>query len=92
MNKNELISAVAESADITKKDAGKAIEGLVSVISKHLSNPGRDVQIRGFGTFRSVYTPARHGTNPQTGAPMTIAARNSVKFKVAKSLSEAVNG
>ncbi|MCL2854312.1 MAG: HU family DNA-binding protein [Defluviitaleaceae bacterium] len=90
MNKSELVSAVAEKAEITKKDAEKFISTFVDVVTGELAKGGK-VQLVGFGTFDVAERAAREGRNPQTGAPMKIAASKAPRFKVGKALKDAVN-
>jgi len=91
MNKSDLVSAVADKASITKKDAEKSINTIVEVITEQLAKGGK-VQLVGFGTFDVAKRAAREGRNPQTGEPMKIAASKSPRFKVGKVLKDAVNG
>ena len=90
MNKTELIAAMAESAELTKKDAEAALKAFVEVVSDALKKDDK-VQIVGFGTFEVAKRPAREGRNPQTGASMKIKASKSPKFKAGKALKDAVN-
>ena len=90
MNKTELIAAVAEKAEISKKDAEKAVKAFTDVVSEELVNGGK-IQLVGFGTFEVSERPAREGRNPRTGETMTIAATKSPKFKVGKALKDMVN-
>ena len=90
MNKTELIAAVAEKAEISKKDAEKAVKAFTDVVSEELVNGGK-VQLVGFGTFEVSERPAREGRNPRTGETMTIAATKTPKFKVGKALKDMVN-
>lgn len=90
MNKTELITAVAEKADISKKDAEKAVKAFTDVISDELVK-GEKVQLVGFGTFEVTKRPAREGRNPKTGELMPIAASNAPKFKAGKALKDMVN-
>ena len=83
MNKTELIAAVAEKAEISKKDAEKAVKAFTDVVSEELVNGGK-IQLVGFGTFEVSERPAREGRNPRTGETMTIAATKTPKFKVGK--------
>ena len=71
MNKTELIAAVAEKAEISKKDAEKAVKAFTDVVSEELVNGGK-IQLVGFGTFEVSERPAREGRNPRTGETMTI--------------------
>ena len=90
MNKTELINQIAESADITKKAAGDALQGFMMAITDALKK-GDKLQLIGFGTFSVSERAARDGRNPQTGKTIEIPAKNVVKFKVGSKLSEAVN-
>ena len=83
MNKTELIAAVAEKAEISKKDAEKAVKAFTDVVSEELVNGGK-IQLVGFGTFEVSERPAREGRNPRTGETMTIAATKTPKFKVGR--------
>jgi DNA-binding protein HU-beta len=87
MNKTELIAAVAEKAEISKKDAEKAVKAFTD---EELVNGGK-IQLVGFGTFEVSERPAREGRNPRTGETMTIAATKTPKFKVGKALKDMVN-
>lgn len=89
MNKADLIAAVAASTKLSKKDAGEAIDAVVSSISKALKN-GEKVQIVGFGTFETRKRAARKGKNPQTGAEVFIPATKVPAFKAGKTLKEMV--
>lgn len=90
MNKTELIAAIAEQAEISKKDAEKALKAFVDVVTEQLKE-GEKVQLVGFGTFEVSERAAREGRNPQTGKTMSIAACKVPKFKVGKALKDAVN-
>ena len=90
MNKTELINQIAESADISKKEAGNALQGFMMAIADTLEK-GDKLQLIGFGTFSVSKRAARDGRNPQTGKVVKISAKNVVKFKVGSKLSEAVN-
>ena len=90
MNKTELIAAMAENAELTKKDVEAALKAFVEVVSDALKKDDK-VQIVGFGTFEVAKRPAREGRNPQTGASMKIKASKSPKFKAGKALKDAVN-
>ena len=89
MNKTELIAAMAEKAEISKKDAEKALTAFTNVIADTLVD-GDKVAITGFGTFEVVERAERQGRNPATGEAITIAASKSPKFKTGKALKEAV--
>jgi DNA-binding protein HU-beta len=90
MNKNELIDAVAESAGLSKADAGRAVDAVVSGISGALKQ-GDNVTLVGFGTFQVRARAARTGRNPKTGENITIAASKNPVFKAGKALKDAVN-
>ncbi len=89
MNKTELITAMAEKAEISKKDAEKALTAFTNVIADTLVD-GDKVAITGFGTFEVVERAEHQGRNPATGEAITIAASKSPKFKAGKALKEAV--
>lgn len=91
MNKTELISAIAKSTELTKKDAEKALKAFIDVVGDELSK-GEKVQLAGFGTFEVVERAAREGINPRTKEAITIPASKAPKFKPMKSLKEKVNG
>ena len=88
-NKQELIAKVAESADLTKKDAEKAVNAVFASVSEFLAK-GEKVQLIGFGTFETRERAAREGRNPQTGDSIKIAATTVPAFKAGKALKEAV--
>ena len=90
MNKTEFIAAVAEKAEISKKDSEKALKAFVDVVAEQLK-AGDKVQLVGFGTFEVSERAAREGRNPQTGETMTIAACTAPKFKAGKALKDAIN-
>lgn len=90
MNKGDLIDAMAGAAKISKVQAGHALEALVGGITSSLKRGGR-VTLVGFGTFSTSNRKARTGRNPQTGAPLKIAARRVVKFAAGSQLKRTVN-
>ncbi len=90
MNKTELVAAVAAKAELSKKDADKAVKAFTDVISEELQ-AGEKVQLVGFGTFEVVERAAREGRNPKTGDSMSIKASKSPKFKAGKALKDTVN-
>ena len=90
MNKTELVAAVAEQADISKKDAEKVLKAFVDVVTEEMKK-GKKVQLVGFGTFEVSERAAREGRNPQTGKTMKIEACKAPKFKAGKALKDAVN-
>ena len=91
MNKTELVAAIAESAELSKKDSEKALKAFVDVVTCQLKK-GEKVQLVGFGTFEVSHRAAREGRNPQTNEAMKIAACKAPKFKAGKALKVAVNG
>ena len=90
MNKTELVAAVAEKAEVSKKDTERALKAFVDVVTEELKK-GEKVQLVGFGTFEVSERAAREGRNPQTGKTMKIAACKAPKFKAGKALKDAVN-
>lgn len=90
MNKAELTDAVAEGADISKSDAGNAVDAVLSAIESALAK-GDSVSLIGFGTFSVSDRAARTGRNPRTGETIQIAASRAAKFKAGKVLKDAVN-
>ena len=90
MNKTELIAVVAEKAELSKKDAEKAVKAFTEAVSEELVKGGK-VQIVGFGTFEVSERAAREGRNPRSGETMTIAASKMPKFKAGKALKDVVN-
>ena len=90
MNKTELVAAMAEQAQISKKDAEAALKAFTDVVAEELKANGK-VQLVGFGTFEVSERAAREGRNPQTGETMTIAASKAHKFKAGKALKDLVN-
>ena len=89
MNKTELINQIAESADISKKAAGDALQAFMGAVTDTMVK-GDKLQLIGFGTFSVSKRAARSCRNPQTGKSMKIQAKNVVKFKVGSKLAEAV--
>ena len=90
MNKTELVAAIAQKAELSKKDAEKAVKAFTEVVAKELKKGGK-VQLVGFGTFEVAKRAAREGRNPQTGATMKIKASKAPRFKAGKALKDAVN-
>ena len=90
MNKTELVAAIAEKTELTKKDAEKALAAFTEVDAEELK-AGNKIQLVGFGTFEVAKRAAREGRNPQTGETMKIAASNAPKFKAGKALKDAIN-
>lgn len=89
MNKADLITAIAEKGELTKKDAEKAVNALVSVITEALA-ANEKVQLVGFGTFEVRERAARKGRNPQTKEEITIPASKAPVFKAGKALKDSV--
>lgn len=90
MNRTELISAMAQNAELTKVDAEKALKAFIDVVTEEIKK-GDKVQLVGFGTFETVKRAEREGRNPATGEVMTIKASVAPKFKAGKALKDAVN-
>ena len=90
MNKTELVAAIAEQTELSKKDAEKALKAFTDVVAEELKK-GEKIQLVGFGTFEVSERAAREGRNPQTGKTMTIAACKAPKFKAGKALKDAIN-
>ena len=90
MNKTELIAAVAEKAELSKKDAEKAVKAFTDVVSEELVNGGK-IQLVGFGTFEVSERAAREGRYPKSGEVMNIPASKTPKFKAGKALKDMVN-
>ncbi len=90
MKKAELVDAIADSADISKAAAGRALDGFVAAVTEALKS-GDQVTLVGFGTFSVRERAARQGRNPQTGETIEIKASNNPAFKAGKALKDAVN-
>ena len=90
MNKTELVAAMAEQTNLSKKDAEAALKAFVDVVSEELKK-GEKVQLVGFGTFEVSERAAREGRNPQTGETMEIKASKAPKFKAGKALKDMMN-
>ena len=90
MNKTELIAEIAERAELSKKDAEKALKAFTDVVADELVK-GEKVQLVGFGTFEVSERAAREGRNPKSGEPVRIEASKSPKFKAGKALKDMVN-
>ena len=90
MTRAELIAAVAEKADIAKKDAESVVAAVFGALTTALKQ-GDEVRLHGFGTFSVSERPERAGRNPKTGEPMTIAAGRGLKFKAASQLRDTIN-
>ena len=90
MNKTELVAAIADAAELSKKDSEKALKAFVDVVTEELKKEHK-IQFVGFGTFEVSKRAAREGRNPQTGKTMKIEACKAPKFKAGKALKDAVN-
>lgn len=89
MNKTDLINAVAEATELSKKDATSAVDAVFEAITNTLQE-GNKVQLIGFGNFEVRERAARKGRNPQTGEEIEIAASKVPAFKPGKALKDAV--
>ncbi len=89
MNKSELTEAIAEQADLTKADAGRALDAMINSISKTLKK-GDTVSLIGFGTFSVKKRAARTGRNPATGETIKIKASKTPSFKAGKAFKDAI--
>ena len=85
MNKAELIAAMSEKAELSRKDAEKALKAFTDVVAEELKK-GEKIQMVGFGTFEVSERAARTGRNPQSGEEMVIPASKAPKFKAGKAL------
>ncbi len=90
MNKSEMIEHIAQSAEISKSAAERAIDSMVTAVKASLKKGG-EVTLVGFGTFYASERAARTGRNPQTGEPLSIAAARVPKFRAGKALKDAIN-
>ena len=90
MNKNDLVAAVADSSDLSKADAAKAVDAVFDSITGSLKGGG-EVRLVGFGTFSVANRKASTGRNPRTGEAIQIPASKQPKFKAGKGLKDAVN-
>ncbi len=90
MNKNELISAVADQCEMSKQQAGDAVEAVLSTVTNCLAK-GDEVRILGFGNFVVADRKATTARNPRTGETINVAASKAPKFKAGKALKDAVN-
>lgn len=91
MNKSELVTAMAEKAELSKKDTEKALKAFEDVVMQELQAGGK-IQLVGFGTFEVVERKARMGRNPKTNEEMPIPGGKAPKFKAGKQLKDAVKG
>lgn len=91
MNKTELVAAIADKTELSKKEAEKALKAFTDVIAEELAK-GEKIQLVGFGTFEVSERAAREGRNPMTGETIQIAASKTPKFKAGKALKDQING
>ena len=90
MNKGDLVNKIVEKTDLSKSQAQDALNAVTDCIGEALKD-NEKVTLVGFGTFSINHRPERQGRNPQTGKTITIAAKNQIKFKPGKELSDSVN-
>lgn len=90
LNKQELVSVVAEEVDLPKAKAGEVVDAVFSAIEKALKG-GQEVRLVGFGSFVTAHRKATKGRNPRTGEEIDIPASTSVRFKPGKTLKDAVS-
>ena len=90
MNKSELIDAIASNANLSKADAGRALDGFIEAVTTAMKG-GDQVTVVGFGTFLVRARDARSGRNPRTGETIEIPASKVPSFKAGKALKDAVN-
>ncbi|MBR5128082.1 MAG: HU family DNA-binding protein [Roseburia sp.] len=90
MNKAELVAAMAEKAELSKKDAEAALAAFTNIVAEELKK-GEKIQLVGFGTFEVSERAERTGRNPQSGAEMVIPASKAPKFKAGKALKDMIN-
>jgi len=91
VTKSELVEHVAGRADLSKADAGRAVEALIDTVEETLRR-GSEVNVSGFGKFHVTQRGARQGVNPRTGEPIQIAASRVPKFTAGAGLKKAVRG
>ena len=89
MSKTELVAAMADKAGLSKKDAEAALKAFTETVTEEMKK-GEKITLVGFGTFEVSERAAREGRNPLTGAPMTIAASKTPKFKAGKAFKDAI--
>ena len=90
MNKTELVYAIAEKSELSKKDAELALKAFIETVTEELKKDEK-IQLVGFGTFETVDRAARTGKNPQTGKTIKIAACKAPRFKAGKLLKDTLN-
>ncbi|NUS81832.1 MAG: integration host factor [Streptomyces sp.] len=92
MNRSELVAALAERAEVTRKDADTVLAALAEIVGDVVAKGDEKVTIPGFLTFERTHRAARTARNPQTGEPLEIAAGYSVKVSAGSKLKEAAKG
>lgn len=90
MTKNDLIASVASATGLDRKDAGRAVDGMLTAITDALKD-GAEVRLAGFGTFTVAERAASKGRDPRTGAEIEIGASKQAKFRPSKTLKDALN-
>ena len=90
MKRTDLVAAIAEKTELSKKDAEKALKAFTEVVAEELKK-GQKIQLVGFGTFEVAERAAREGRNPITGETIKIAASKAPKFKAGSQLKESIN-
>ena len=90
MNNAELVTAIADKSELSKKQAENALKAFIDVVTEELVK-GEKVQLVGFGTFEVAERPERTGRNPQTKKAITIPASKAPKFKAGKALKDIIN-
>lgn len=90
MNKDGLISSLAEISGLSKTDSTRALDGMIQSIQRGLKE-GKKISLTGFGTFSVTARPATTGRNPRTGESIQIPPRNVLKFSAGKTLKEAIS-
>ncbi|WP_016955635.1 HU family DNA-binding protein [Catenovulum agarivorans] len=90
MNKSELVKKIADGAELSQAQAGKALNVLMDTVTEELA-AGNRIELIGFGTFSVKHRAARTGRNPSTGQPIEISAANVPSFKAGKNLKDVCN-
>ena len=90
MNKTELVAAIADKTELSKKDSEKALKAFIDVVGEELKK-GEKIQLVGFGTFEVRDRKEKLSKNPQTGETITVPAKKAPAFKAGKALKDAVN-
>lgn len=91
MSKDVLVNYVSEAMEITKKDAGLAVDTVLDAIMNSIVKAESDFSIYGFGKFTKKFKEAHEGRNPRTGETIQVPAKTVVRFSPMKALKEAVN-